>query len=202
MFYICAFITVNETILMRSHWKKGIFNHFLKKFFKCNLVFISVRQDEILFVWIWNINGAWIKTWIPLSDVFRKEITTNLFRPSTMVIWTILCLVYRVIISAITMFCVRNVPETSFWKPSNWQPLFLWMRLDSIRTWILYGFFWCRFWSTHFSCMDLKPLGWQIAWIKEDLSMYHIKLFSWWSNFCFFQDHFHFTKYTVRRYYI
>lgn len=58
------------------------------------------------------------------------------------------------------------------------------------------GFFWCRFWSTHFSCMDWKPLGWQIAW-KEDLSMYHIKLFFWWSNFCFFQDHFHFTKYTV-----
>lgn len=89
---------------------------------------------------------------ILLSDVYRMEITTSLFRPSTMEIWTILCPVHRAIISAIMMSCVRIVPETSFWKPSNWQHLYLWMRLDSI----LYGF----------SCANTGPLI-LVLWIEN-----------------------------------
>lgn len=148
---IFAFITLID---LMNLLKEGII--FFFKFLgmrSCILKKVLFRMRYRLVIHKMLNYDAWIqKKKNSLSDVLRMEITTNLFQPSTMEIWTILCPVHRVIISAITMSCVRNVPETSFWKPSSWQHLYLWMRLDSK----LYGF----------SCPNSGPLI-LVVWIEN-----------------------------------
>ena len=93
----------------------------------------------------WNVGDVWkfmkVGTWILLFVLLRMGITTSLFQPSITGTWIIQCLVNRGTSSVIMMSCVRNVPETSFWKPNNWLPLYHLMRYWVIRYIFLHCFY-------------------------------------------------------------